>query len=202
MEEEFAEKDHKSFPSSLRLNASPPNQDITSNFFPVTMGMIHPPIDQSLEPFPLLPTLRPLATDPEERSSLPACQNIPSLLSSTRSSVFHLSGLAIDEGIVLQHQRVVRRRHCFLDERAKFLLLIKILLRYLSRHPELQQRAKRVVAECTRRNRMGEANYRPLKQAVETHLRFVVGNKLWTRAKRYCDYYCEQVERCSQIASV
>ena len=95
------------------------------------------------------------------------------------------------EGSSTGKRKPIRGRH--LNEREKFLLFIKILFRYLDRtdNPRLIQKAKLVVAECTRRNRMGDLNYTPLQSAVEARLRGTIGIEHWTRAKMYCDYYCQ-----------
>ena len=81
-----------------------------------------------------------------------------------------------------------------IGERERFFLFCKILFKYLERlnKPRLRQKAKAVVSECTRRNRMGDSQYSPLKQAVENRLRGVVGDAFWMRIESYCDTVCEQ----------
>uniref|UniRef100_A0A7S3P5H5 Uncharacterized protein n=1 Tax=Amphora coffeiformis TaxID=265554 RepID=A0A7S3P5H5_9STRA len=78
-----------------------------------------------------------------------------------------------------------------LTERQQFLIFVKILLKYVERtnNPQLQRTAKAVVAECTRRNRMGDAEYMPLQAAVERHLRVSLGEVHWSRAKLCFDTY-------------
>ena len=112
-----------------------------------------------------------------------------------------------------QHQQQLpnptmpRRR--LISERDKFLLFIKVLLKYLARADEtqrLRQRAKLIVAECTRRNRMGDLDYSPLKQAVERRLQGALGMEQWNRTQVIFDFYCQrngfEVSNASRLASV
>lgn len=73
----------------------------------------------------------------------------------------------------------------------QFLLFIKILLKCLDATSNniLKERAKAIVGECTKRNRLGDPNYQPLQQAVEQRLRPVVGEQWWTRAQTYAQTY-------------
>lgn len=73
----------------------------------------------------------------------------------------------------------------------RFLVFVKILLKYVDRtnNPQLRRNAKAVVAECTRRNRMGDAEYTPLQDAVERRLRISLGEVHWARAKQCFDTY-------------
>lgn len=68
--------------------------------------------------------------------------------------------------------------------RARFLVFIKILFKCLDQANEHQIRdqAKKIVAECTRRNRMGDPNFTPLIDAVEKRLRRFVGESHWRKA--------------------
>jgi hypothetical protein len=72
----------------------------------------------------------------------------------------------------------------FRSPRERFLVFIKILFRLLDQanEPEIRLRAKTIVAECTRRNRLGDPNFSPLMEAVERRLRGFVGEVLWRRA--------------------
>jgi hypothetical protein len=81
-----------------------------------------------------------------------------------------------------------------LGERELFLIFIKILFKCMERCRDgrLRQRAKAIVTECTRRNRMGDANFSPLQDAVETRLKDIVGDMYWNQAKVYTGYYCQQ----------
>lgn len=69
-------------------------------------------------------------------------------------------------------------------QRARFLLFIKILFKYLVRVDEhlLHDRAKCIVLECTQRNRMGDPRYTPLVEAVERQLKPCVGEVYWRQA--------------------
>jgi hypothetical protein len=69
-------------------------------------------------------------------------------------------------------------------QRARFLLFIKILFKYLVRVDEhlLHDRAKGIVLECTQRNRMGDPRYTPLVEAMERQLKPCVGDLHWRQA--------------------
>jgi hypothetical protein len=95
-----------------------------------------------------------------------------------------------------QHQQRTRTAlaNRVLGERELFLIFIKILFKCIERCSDgrLRLRAKAIVTECTRRNRMGDSNFSPLQDAVETRLRDVVGDTYWNQAKVYTGYYCQQ----------
>lgn len=84
------------------------------------------------------------------------------------------------------------RNPCF-GERERFLLFVKVLFRYLEKtnNHRMRQRAKTIVSECTRRNRMGDMNYSPLKEAVENRLKDVLGEEFWARIQEYFEYICQ-----------
>ena len=102
---------------------------------------------------------------------------------TTSSATDHLSTLRSRGSASLQGRG--------LTERQQFLIFVKILLKYIDRtnNPQLRRAAKAVVAECTRRNRMGDTDYMPLQAAVERRLRTTLGEVHWTRAKLCFDTY-------------
>ena len=77
------------------------------------------------------------------------------------------------------------RSPALLSERQKFVLFVRILMKYLDRlnNPTLKTRAKIVIAECTQRNRLGLPEYTPLMSAVERRLKQNVGEIHVVRAK-------------------
>lgn len=81
-----------------------------------------------------------------------------------------------------------------LSEREQFVVFVKILFKCLdlTGDSKLRPKAKAVVRECTRRNRMGDSDYCPLQDAVERRLRGTVGELHWARAKLYFDQYCQK----------
>jgi hypothetical protein len=92
-----------------------------------------------------------------------------------------------------------------LTERQKFLILIKILFHFLEKHQDegrLKSQAKRVVAECTRRNRRGDFDYVPLQAAMERRLRQTVGDVYWMRAKDCVERYCQRRSYVSTNANL
>lgn len=59
-------------------------------------------------------------------------------------------------------------------------------------NPSLRNRAKAVITECTRKNRLGDLDYMPLQDAVERELKGSIGEMYWARAKLVFDAYCER----------
>lgn len=86
----------------------------------------------------------------------------------------------------------VRRRPA--TEHEKFVVLVKIVLKCLDKSgdPVLKQRVKMAVADCTKRNRMGDPEYTPLLTACERRLRRTVGELYWTRAQLLFQRYCHR----------
>lgn len=88
------------------------------------------------------------------------------------------------------HVSLKGRRH--LTKRETFLVLVKILVKYLEyqKLTQLRMDVKELIMECTRRNRMGDPEFMPLQAAVESRLRWLVGDLLWFRAMLYFESYC------------
>lgn len=76
-------------------------------------------------------------------------------------------------------------------QNAKFILYINALFQYLeiSSSPDLVREAKRVVRECTRRNRMGDPTFSPLIRAVVCKVRRCIGEAHWARANVFFRVY-------------
>lgn len=80
-----------------------------------------------------------------------------------------------------------------LNENQRFVLFTKILFRLLEQSsPQLVRQVKALVAHCSRRNRMGDPNYAPLQDAVESRLRYIVGDDFYFAVKLYCDQQCRK----------
>lgn len=81
-----------------------------------------------------------------------------------------------------------------LSDRQSFLLFVKVLLKYVEKVREisLRRRVKAIVAECVRRNRLGDNQFIPLPDAIELFLRKCVGEFHWSRAKLCLDTLCEK----------
>jgi hypothetical protein len=80
----------------------------------------------------------------------------------------------------------------FRSQRQMFLIFIKILFKCLDQQanrPEVRDKAKKIVALCTQRNRMGDPAFTPLMEAVEKRLRGFVGEVLWRRALLLLNHY-------------
>jgi hypothetical protein len=84
--------------------------------------------------------------------------------------------------------------------RERFLKFIKILFKILDQAKEshTRNRAKQVVAECTRKNRLGDPNYVPLVEAVQKRLSLFVGEAYWRKALLFLRYYYEFKHEKSQ----
>lgn len=66
-----------------------------------------------------------------------------------------------------------RDRYRSLSHKQKFIVFIKVLLKILERSNDLTMlyRAKTIVNQCTHRNRMGDASFMPLRDAIVIRLR-------------------------------
>jgi hypothetical protein len=94
---------------------------------------------------------------------------------------------------LVKSSRLRSPRH-HLNEREELLIFVKILFRCLKEGNEEYRlvQAKAILAECTLRNRVGDADYKHLKCAVESRLRQFVGELYWARAKNYLNAYCQK----------
>jgi len=81
-------------------------------------------------------------------------------------------------------------------QKKRFLLFIKILFKSLeeSADSETRDQAKEIVADCTRRNRLGDPAYSPLTDAVDRRLRGLVGESYWQRAHAFMLFYLRRRE--------
>jgi len=72
----------------------------------------------------------------------------------------------------------------FRSSREQFLVFVKILLKCLEQTQSVQicSRAKKIIGDCTKRNRAGDPEFTPLMDAVEKRLRPFVGEAQWIRA--------------------
>lgn len=79
-------------------------------------------------------------------------------------------------------------------QKKRFLLFIKILFKSLEQASELETRdkAKQIIADCTRRNRLGDPAFMPLMDAVDQRLRGHVGETHWRRAHVYMQLYIKR----------
>lgn len=71
-----------------------------------------------------------------------------------------------------------------LAQQKRFLVFVRILLKSLDHDVVLKQQVKLILAECTRRNRMGDPKYCPLQVAVERNVRALVGDARWIQAQQ------------------
>jgi len=96
-------------------------------------------------------------------------------------------------------------------QKKRFLLFIRILFKSLDQSEEdseLREIAKNIVSDCTRRNRLGDPECKPLMDAVDKRLRRHVGETHWRRAHLYMQHYMrreaarERLPQAQRIAMV
>ena len=92
----------------------------------------------------------------------------------------------------LQQQQRPFNGRSNLNERECFFIFIKILMKLTTNNPRVRNRAKAIISECTRKNRLGDVDYIPLHDAVERKLKGCIGDFYWARAKLYFDAYCQR----------
>lgn len=76
--------------------------------------------------------------------------------------------------------------------RRDFLMFIKVLLKCIEQskdHYKLSIQAKALVAECIKRNRMGDPHFSPLQENVELRLRGLVGPVMFNKAMDMMDRF-------------
>jgi hypothetical protein len=90
------------------------------------------------------------------------------------------------------------------EQKRRFLLFIKILFKALDQagNCETRERAKVIVSDCTRQNRLGDPNYTPLMDAIDRRLRDQVGEVHWRRANIYMQHYMNREARGRRMTSV
>jgi hypothetical protein len=77
-----------------------------------------------------------------------------------------------------------------LSSKLRLMVFIKIILKCLETDdPSVRLEAKRVIAECTKKNREGHPDYIPLEDAITTGLRFTVDEVHWRRAETLMNHY-------------
>ncbi|CAB9504716.1 expressed unknown protein [Seminavis robusta] len=69
--------------------------------------------------------------------------------------------------------------------RREFLLFVRVLIKCIeqSNNYKLTMQTKALVAECVKRNRMGDPHFTPLQDSMALRLRGLVGPQYWTKAK-------------------
>jgi hypothetical protein len=118
------------------------------------------------------PDVVPLDRSPQQQQ-----QQFPSMILSGAPSITPES-LIVAKSVATQ-------------ERENFLMFIKILFKILddAQEPHTKQKAKRIVLECRRKNQLGDPNFNPLMDAVESRLRQFVGESSWRRAHLFLHHY-------------
>lgn len=87
-----------------------------------------------------------------------------------------------------------------LSSKMRLMVFIKIMLKCLETDdpdPSVRLKAKRVIAECTKKNREGHPDYTPLEEAIERRLRFAVDDCHWNRAQSLLEHYMQSQKQSS-----
>jgi hypothetical protein len=103
---------------------------------------------------------------------------------------------------VLAVNRMEKRRQV-LEQRTRFALFLRILLKRLERSGEkdLLQQAKRIVSICNKRHKMGDPKFAAFVDSMETALRKLVGEQHWIRCHSYMRYYVLKKQATKQQRS-
>ena len=97
----------------------------------------------------------------------------------------------------------VRSRAVLKNEREQVFCFVKILFKLLEHSDEDQLTAhcKRIVRECTLRNRQGDPDFVPLVACLRRRLRPVIGERYWQRAETVLRRSLEQMALREQEAA-
>jgi hypothetical protein len=89
----------------------------------------------------------------------------------------------------------LQKRECQ-TPKERFAAFVAILLMYLKNNgtydPKMYKlgiQAKALVAECCRRNQMGDVHFTPLNDSMSERLHGLVGDNHWNRARTYLEIY-------------
>mmetsp|Transcript_23207 Transcript_23207/g.55026 ORF Transcript_23207/g.55026 Transcript_23207/m.55026 type:complete len:215 (-) Transcript_23207:313-957(-) len=96
--------------------------------------------------------------------------------------------VSTDRGEMAQSQTQQQQQ-----QKRQFLLFIKILFKILDQNHDVtvekREAARAIVADCTRRNRLGDPAFIPLMAAVDARLRRHLGEQHWRKAHMYMRHY-------------
>lgn len=172
------------------MNASSPLPPSTSSPFPVLLQTAAVPA---------------VITCESNTSDLPSSSPSPPLSSSNAPQEAAAAPASAGAPVPPRSRPTLRRGESEEAlEKKTFLLFVKILFKLLKEHrsDEFTNRAKRVVMECKRRNQQNHPDFSPLMDALERHLRILVGEKIWARAHVYLHHYlCKEEEARLAAAS-
>ena len=114
----------------------------------------------------------------------------PPLPSETSISA---AAVPTETGQMAHHHQQQQQRQQPQHQKRQFLLFVKILFKILDQNhdvsAEKRQAARAIVADCTRRNRLGDPACTPLMAAVDARLRQHLGEQHWRRAHVYLRHY-------------
>lgn len=76
------------------------------------------------------------------------------------------------------------------SSRMRLMVLVKIIMRCLEcEEPSLKVKAKRIIGECTQKNREGHPEYSSLTEVISERLRVTIGEVHWGRAENLANHY-------------
>ncbi|KAL7464017.1 hypothetical protein ACHAXS_004362 [Conticribra weissflogii] len=76
------------------------------------------------------------------------------------------------------------------SSRMRLMVLVKIIMRCLEcEEPSLKVQAKRIIGECTQKNREGHPGYGSLTDVISERLRVTIGEVHWGRAENLANHY-------------
>ena len=170
-----------SFGDSKESSSSPSTSSMKG-----PIGALSWPSSLSLTPTPSLATASTTST-----SSTSVSKNVQNFLKSAGTRR-RLSKLRKEPSLPLPLRRPCKNPH------QRFAAFVAILLLHLNgaspqekntKYYKLSIQAKALVAECCRRNQMGDANFTPLQDSLSERLRGLVGVQHWDRALHYLQTY-------------
>ena len=110
----------------------------------------------------------------------------PALEPAPATSPASTAAVPTDSGEMAQNQSQQQQKR-------QFLVFIKILFKILDQNHDVtvekREAARAIVADCTRRNRLGDPAFIPLMAAVDARLRRHLGEQHWRKAHIYMRHY-------------
>ena len=88
------------------------------------------------------------------------------------------------------------------QEKDRFLLFTKVLIRYLEqKDKEMFHRAKSVIRECAEKNKSKDPQYLSLTKSMQVRLRATVGPDYWRKAEEYLNHFLAKKKALKEAAN-
>ncbi|CAJ1942106.1 unnamed protein product [Cylindrotheca closterium] len=120
--------------------------------------------------------------------------SVPAVVNQQQQQQSAASNAAVSKNVTSEAQK---RRH--------FLILVQIIFKVLKQakaQDAITFHCKKVIRECTQRNRQGDPNFTSLVDSATPRLRKVVGEKTWRRSILLLKHYIQQQQQQQQPAMV